>query len=91
MAKVSLPQINLILEAHEGENLMDLLIHHQIPVASSCQGDGVCSKCAVRVLPVGQPSELETKTLKRNNLDENYRLSCQYRIKEDISVETGYW
>ena len=26
-------------------NLMDFLLFHQIPVASSCSGKGVCQKC----------------------------------------------
>ena len=91
MPKVIVPQKNLTLETTVGKNLMDLLIEHQIPVASSCQGDGICSKCAVKMIPVGNPSEAEIMTLKRNNLDSSYRLSCQYKITTDISIQTGYW
>ena len=30
-------------------NLMDLLLRHSIPVASSCNGDGICLKCTVTI------------------------------------------
>lgn len=91
MYKVSVPQKNLTLIAPAGKNLMDLLMENQIPVGSTCHGDGICSKCCMQVSPTGQQSELEIKTLTRNKLDLTYRLSCQYFINEDISVTTGYW
>jgi Na+-transporting NADH:ubiquinone oxidoreductase subunit NqrF len=29
------------------QSLMDFLLSHQIPVASSCLGEGICRKCVV--------------------------------------------
>ncbi len=91
MFKVFIPQKNLILLAKENTNLMDLLIENQIPVASSCLGEGVCSKCAVEMTPPLNPSELEIKTLTRNKRPEGQRLCCQVFITEDLEVKTGYW
>ena len=33
----------------ERQSLMDFLISHGIPIASSCSGEGICRKCIVNV------------------------------------------
>lgn len=92
MPKVTVPQKNLIIDGHQGENLMDALIAAGLPVASSCLGEGVCSKCKVKIVPLGKASELEVKTMTRNKIDiSNHRLSCQIFIEDDLTVETSYW
>ena len=77
--------------AEPNKNLMDLLIENKLPVASSCLGEGICSKCAMEVSPEGQRSELEIKSLTKNKKDLSDRLSCQVLISEDITVRVGYW
>lgn len=92
MPKVSIPQKNLVLECQPGENLMDVLIAAGLPVASSCLGEGICSKCKVQVTPAGKALDLEIKTMTRNKVDLlTHRLSCQFFIDTDVSVETSYW
>ncbi len=92
MPKLSVPQKNITLDVKENSNLMNELLLAGIPVASSCEGDGICSMC--RVLIDGNVSEitlLETQTLQRNKCDPSFRLSCQVHIKGDIQVRTKYW
>lgn len=91
MFKVSIPQKDLILNAEKNKNLMDLLVENKLPVASSCLGEGICSKCAMEVSPPGTPSELESKTMTKNKCEPGLRLTCQYLINEDITVKAGYW
>jgi ferredoxin, 2Fe-2S len=91
MYKVSVPQKNLVLECAEGKNLMDLLIENQLPVASSCHGEGICSKCAMKVTPKGELTAEEFKVLSRNKHNLDFRLCCQYHITENITVESSYW
>lgn len=91
MFKIFIPQKNLTIAAEPQKNLMDLLIENQIPVASSCLGEGVCSKCAVEMNPSGKASDLEIKTLTRNKRSLQERLCCQVFITENIEVKTGYW
>ena len=39
-------RISLTIQpADLNKTLMDFLLEHQIPVASSCSGEGVCKKC----------------------------------------------
>ena len=92
MPKVTVPQKNLILDCKDGENLMDVLIAAGLPVASSCLGEGICSKCAVEITPVGSTSELELKTMTRNKIDlSTHRLCCQIFLTKDVTVKTKYW
>jgi len=91
MIKVHIPQKNLVLEAAPGMNLMDVLIHHGLPVASSCRGEGVCSKCYVQIEPNSTPLEFEQKTILRNHVPEGCRLSCQVELTENVTVKTRYW
>lgn len=95
MPLIKLPQKNLILEAPVGANLMRFLLDHQIPVASSCLGDGICSKCRVRVVPgnisIGTASEIEKNTLTRNKCAEDERLSCQITVENDLEIYASYW
>ena len=91
MPILSVPQKKLNLTVAVGANLMNALISAQIPVASSCLGKGVCSKCAVKITPQGQASELELNSLARNQKSTNLRLSCQVVVTEDLTVETTYW
>lgn len=96
MPLVKLPQKKLTLEAPLGANLMRFLLDNNIPVASSCLGDGICSKCRVKVKVPGPVygsgvSDLERTTLQRNRCGTDERLSCQITIEIDLEVTTTYW
>jgi len=91
MPKITIPQKNLCLEASEGINLMEFLLASGLPVASSCKGDGICSKCFIKVTPRSDPSDLEKNTMARNKIPDQYRLSCQIWVTTDLVVETTYW
>lgn len=91
MPVLRIPQKKLELTVPEGKNLMDALIEAGLPVASSCLGEGICSKCAVKQVPRGNPNQLEIQTMERNHQPQGLRLSCQVNVTEDLSVETSYW
>lgn len=101
MPKVEVPQKNLVFEAYPKENLMDALIRAGLPVASSCLGEGICSKCVVEINPIdattryGERSEIEIRTMTRNKIEisdqSNHRLSCQVFVDSDVQVKTKYW
>lgn len=93
MPTIHIPQKNQTLTVANGQNLMQALQTAGIPVASSCLGDGICSMCKVTIEGViTAPSELETRTLTRNKLNETgQRLSCQIAVTDDLTVTTSYW
>lgn len=94
MAKLNCPQLSRVIDIDPNLSVMANLLKFQIPVASSCGGDGICGKCRIRITalgPIPPASELERKTLERNKIPVGERLSCQLHIDCNAMVETGYW
>ena len=87
----NLPEI----QAEHGAILMDVLLAANVPVASSCHGDGVCAKCRVRVVAGTEnlsPAEpLETRLRERHRYPPDLRVSCQSRVLGDVTIDTSYW
>lgn len=92
MPKLILPQKNLTIDVEAGVNLMNALLNAGLPVASSCQGEGVCSMCKVKIEgQVAEPAFFESETLRRNKALPGERLSCQIAVEFDLTVSTRYW
>lgn len=70
------------------------LLENDVPVASSCNGDGICGKCKVQVnskTPINPLTQAEEALLKRDLINPNQRLSCQITLEQDVEVSTTYW
>ncbi|MCB0376881.1 MAG: (2Fe-2S)-binding protein [Bdellovibrionales bacterium] len=94
MAKINIPQLNRVIDLDPSLSLMENLLAHDIPVASSCGGDGICGKCRMMVFPTSplEPaSEAEHTTLNKANAHPGERLSCQVYLDDNAMVETTYW
>jgi len=94
MAHIHCPQLKKAFSLNPSLSLMDNLLEHKIPVASSCKGDGICGKCHMTVLSTGKippPLEIEKNTIERNQIPGGQRLSCQLYLSQDVSVQTTYW
>ena len=87
------------LQIAQGEILMKGLLAQQIPVASSCKGDGICGKCRMMISSgtefVSPISELEKNLIQKNKFSPGTRISCQVKIlgidTDEIEIDTGYW
>jgi 2Fe-2S ferredoxin len=95
MPKIKLAKSGRILEAPMGANLFAFLNDMGVPVASSCGGEGVCTKCLVNVLE-GQENltienELEIDMRDIHDSPRSYRMSCQTEVNGDITIDTEYW
>ena len=75
---------------------MDAVRAVGLPVASSCGGDGVCTKCRLRVREL-EPSAISAVTafesglLDRIAADDDERISCQTEVLGAIEVDADYW
>lgn len=79
-----------------GSTLMDALLKIGLPVASSCRGDGVCTKCRLRVRELepgaaSSPTDFERGLLDRIAADNDERISCQTEVLGPIEVDADYW
>ena len=67
MAEIKAPQLNKAFTADPDLTLMENLVQQNIPVASSCGGDGICGKCIMNVKgsPLSPMDDLEKRTLEK--------------------------
>jgi len=81
---------NYILEAEEGENLLQLLTRHNIEISSPCGGRRSCGKCRVKVLEGNVDiTETERELLSTQELAEGYRLACCIELASDLKIEVA--
>lgn len=84
----------LRVAAEPGEDLLRALRRAGVPVGSSCDGDGVCGRCGLRVLSgaLSPPGELELRTAARNGLAPGVRLACQaIPLGGEVVLWAPYW
>lgn len=83
------------LDVPEGSNLMKVLLENQIPVASSCKGEGVCAKCRLQIIDgrenLSAKNETELHLAEVHELKMNERISCQTIVNGPITVDATYW
>lgn len=95
MPKIRFLKNDRVLDVPEGANLMASLLEAGFPVASSCDGEGVCAKCRMQVLEgtenLSRATELEEFLIERYELKKGVRISCQCEVKGDVKVHATYW
>jgi Na+-transporting NADH:ubiquinone oxidoreductase subunit F len=76
------------LTATGGGNLLVTLAEQGIFVPSACGGRGSCGECKVKVTnDIGPHMPTELPYLSQEQVDENVRVSCQVKVKDDINIE----
>lgn len=87
--------LNKNIECESGDNLMFELMRNEVPVASSCYGEGICGKCRVTVLEglenLPPPSAHEDFLKQKLKMSDKERLSCQIQVTAPLKVTTKYW
>jgi 2Fe-2S ferredoxin len=84
------------IQANDQDSIMELVQGAGHPVASSCGGEGICTKCKIQVIEgTSNLSELtfteQTARLK-GLIQSHERLSCQARLHKDhVKIDTTYW
>jgi 2Fe-2S ferredoxin len=83
------------IEVAAGANLMKSLLAADLPVASSCLGDGICGRCRIQILEgkenLSKTGILEEILRDRLNLAREIRISCQTTVYGDILIDASYW
>jgi len=75
------------LDVPLGGKLLFALGDQGIYVASACGGGGTCGQCKIQVTEGGGAIlPTETSHMKRKEIHEGYRLSCQVGVKEDMKI-----
>jgi len=75
------------LEVPVGGKLMNSLADAGIFVPSACGGGGTCGQCTVKVFEGGGAIlPTETSLISKREASQNYRLSCQVAVKQDMVI-----
>ncbi len=62
-----------------------------LPIDSTCGGRGTCGKCKVRLLEgATEVTTADNRLLRKDEVDDGWRLSCQARIYEDIACDVPH-
>ena len=95
MARILFKKNFASIPVEAGDNLMQSLLAAGRPVASSCGGRGICSKCQIHILQgaenLNPESSLEKELKEKYNIPEAYRISCQCSVTGDIQIDASYW
>lgn len=95
MPVVSFKKNKPSIQVSDGANLMRSLLESGIPVASSCNGDGVCAKCKIKIVDgeqnLSSENELEVFLKQKFAIPQSDRISCQTKVNGDITIDASYW
>lgn len=76
------------LEVESGSSLLSTLGSNGIFLPSACGGGGSCGMCKCQVLEGGgEILPTETGFFSRKQQQNNWRLACQVKVKEDMKVQ----
>lgn len=85
--KLSINDGNKEMTVEGGATLLNTLVEQKIFIPSACGGKGSCGYCKCKVSSGGgQVLATEKPWLSEDELKDNVRLSCQVKVKEDISI-----
>lgn len=71
-----------------GDSLLSTLRNQKVFIPSACGGKGSCGYCKVKVLDgAGPVLATEKPMLTEDELNDSVRLSCQVKVKKDISIQ----
>lgn len=75
------------LEVTPGSSLLATLANNKIFLPSACGGGGTCGMCKCRVIKGGgEILPTEVGFFSRKQIQNNWRLGCQVKVKEDMEI-----
>ena len=77
-----------ISEVESGSTLLSTLSNNKIFLPSACGGGGTCGMCRCQVTDGGgEILHTETGFFNRKQIQDNWRLGCQVKVKGDMTVK----
>ncbi|HUW56864.1 MAG TPA: ASKHA domain-containing protein [Planctomycetota bacterium] len=74
------------VDADEGMTLLEAARRAGIHLNSPCGGTGVCGNCKVQLTDgVGGATAVDEKHFRKAELEQGWRLACQFRVTEDVT------
>jgi len=71
-----------------GGTLLNALTSSGIPIPCPCGGKATCKQCRVQIVEgSSEPLETDLATFTKKQIQEGWRLSCQAKLKNDLSLK----
>lgn len=84
--KITINEEN-VLEVDPGSSLLSTLAEQKIFLPSACGGQGTCAMCKCQVFEgAGEILQTEKGYFTRKEQQNNWRLSCQVKVREDLKI-----
>ncbi len=82
-------------EIRAGATVLAAANQVDVPIGQSCNGDGICGWCKVRVVEgldqLAPPSTREARLIREKSFAVDERAACLAKVKGDVTVTTTYW
>ena len=95
MPNVEFVPLGRTKEVKQGVTIISAANRAGVPIGQSCNGDGICGWCKVKVLRgmenLSPPTSLEQRLMAACAFAPDERAACLAKIAGDITVTTGYW
>jgi len=78
------------VEVEEGASLLDTIRQTNLPIKTSCGGEGTCGECYVKILK-GSVSENTFKKLPENLSSQGFVLACQTKIMDNLLIQLPHF
>lgn len=95
MPRIRLLPADVTVEVSSGTSLLDAVVAAGLPIARSCGADGICGKCALRILAgataLSAETDAETQIKARNRVEPEHRLACRACARGDVTATASYW
>jgi ferredoxin len=82
-------------ELRAGATILAAANQCEVPIGQSCDGDGICGWCKVRIVKgldnLAPPTPIEQKLIREKGFAKDERAACLAKIKGDVTVTTSYW
>lgn len=92
MPKHFLHGLERIVEVPAEQDLWSGLRQAGVPIASACEGEGICGRCALSMEgPVPEASEAERRCLIQQGVAPGLRLACCVRSPGPLRLHAPYW
>ncbi|MFC2166635.1 ASKHA domain-containing protein [Acidobacteriota bacterium] len=81
-------EIEVVVE--EGASLLDSIRQTNLPIKTSCGGEGTCGECYVKILK-GAVSESAAKGLPTDIVSQGFVLACQTKVEDNLFVQLPHF
>ena len=79
------------LSALPGTSILKVAQAGRVDITATCGGRGRCTSCRVKFVagPISPPTIMDVVQLGADQVREGYRLSCQCRLEESITIQVA--